>query len=355
MFHPRSNVHTHTSFSDGRDSVDKMIEAALQRNFTSLGFSDHGALSVDSAGMMNDAGYHEAVRILQEKHNRYGLNAYDTAFEDIEQALESWHLNKETSEGALNQVLEAVRERKHKAELQQSSYQTMLLEEQKKYETKSEAFYRAAVLEAKEKYADQIEIALGYEHDFAAVDADLSHYDYIIESVHFLRKDGMCKPIDHSAAWLRMWLQDLYRDNWIAMCMDYYGEVCRSIEQHRPDVVGHIGLITKFNEVDPMIDESNSLYKLIAMEPIEVAAKHDTIVEINTGAMSRGYRSEPYPSLDQLKRLHELGGRITITSDCHRAEWIDHSFYKAVALAQSAGFKTVWIWENGEFREKPME
>ena len=270
MDHPRSNVHTHTNFSDGKNSVDEMIQAAIQRGFTSLGFSDHGTLSVDTAAMQNESAYREAIRA------------------------------------------------------------------------------------AKEKYAGRIEIALGYEHDFAAENTDLSHYEYIIESVHFLRKYDTYKPIDAKPEWLQLWLQDLYDEDWREMCRDYYSDVCRSIETHRPDIVGHIGLITKFNEVAPMIDESDAAYRESAMAPIETAAKYGTIVEINTGAMSRGYRTTPYPSPEQLKYLNELGGRITITSDCHRAEWIDYAFTKAVDLAKASGFKEVWIWENGRFAPKAL-
>ena len=270
MFHPRSNIHTHTNFSDGRDSVDQMIQAALERNFTSLGFSDHGALSVDAAAMRNEAAYREAV------------------------------------------------------------------------------------LAAKAQYADRIEIALGYEHDFAAENADLSHYEYLLESVHFLHKNGDYRPIDSSKAKLQAAIDDLYGGDPIAMSEDYYRDVCRSIEQYRPDVVGHIGLVTKFNEDGQMIDVNHPAYRAAAMSAFECAVKHDAIVEINTGAMSRGYRSEPYPSLEQLKHLRALGGRITITSDCHRAEWIDFAFDKAAALALSAGFRTVWIWENGGFTEKTL-
>ena len=355
MFHPRSNVHTHTNFSDGNNSVDEMIQAALQRNFTSLGFSDHGALNVDSAAMMNEAGFVEAVRKLQESRAQHSLKAYDEAFQNIEKTLDAWQKNKNADEDTLNRLLSAVEEGKQIAEKHEQHYQHMLKEEQKKYETKSEEFYRAAVLEAKEKYADRIEIALGYEHDFAAQNADFSDYDYVIESVHFLHKFGKYWPIDSSAALLRMGWQDIYNENSFEMYRDYYEDVSKSIVVHRPDVVGHIGLITKFIEQDPLFDENDWKHRLYAMDPIETAAKYDTIVEINTGAMSRGYRSVPYPSPDQLKRLHELGGRITITSDCHRAEWIDHSFCKAVDLARSAGFRTVWIWENGGFVEKEIE
>lgn len=267
---PRSNVHTHTNFSDGRDSVEQMIQAAIERGFVSLGFSDHGALEIDAAAM------------------------------------------------------------------------------------RSEAAYRSEVLRMKEKYASQIEIALGYEHDFAAAGADLSHYDYLIESVHFLQNFGMHAPIDSSAERLQRAIDDMYAGDPYAMCRSYFDSVCRSIIEIDADVVGHIGLVTKFNEHNEMFDATSPLYIAPAMETIALAAERDVLVEINTGAMSRGYRTTPYPSLDMLKYLHSLGGRITITSDCHRAEWIDFAFDQAINLAKSAGFREAYIWEGGEFRAKEL-
>lgn len=267
---PRSNVHTHTNFSDGRDSVEQMIQAALDRNFISLGFSDHGALSIDEAAM------------------------------------------------------------------------------------RSEASYRAEVLRMKEKYAGQIEIALGYEHDFAAVGADLSHYDYVIESVHFLQNFGMHAPIDSSAARLQRAIDEMYSGDPYAMCRSYFDSVCRSIIEIKADVVGHIGLVTKFNEHNEMFDAADPRYVTPAMETIALAAERDLLVEINTGAMSRGYRTTPYPAPYMLKYLNSLGGRITITSDCHRAEWIDFAFDQAIGLAKEAGFREAYVWENGGFVAKEL-
>ena len=37
-----SNAHTHTTFCDGKNTVEEMVQAAIDRNFVSLGFSVHG-------------------------------------------------------------------------------------------------------------------------------------------------------------------------------------------------------------------------------------------------------------------------------------------------------------------------
>lgn len=267
---PRSNVHTHTRWSDANNTVEEMIQSALKKGFTSLGFSDHGAAFYDKAGMRDEAGY------------------------------------------------------------------------------------RAEVLRMKEKYAGKIEIALGCEHDFHAKDADLSPYEYIIESVHFLHKGNTYTPIDHSPEDLKSGIDNLYGGAPYAMAKAYFADVCQSLIDRKPDIVGHIGLITKFNEVQPLFSATDARYLSCARETIALAAEKDILVEINTGAMSRGYRTTPYPESALLRLLKSLKGRMIITSDCHRAEWLDHGFDQAVEIAKAAGFTESFIWEKGQFVPKAL-
>jgi histidinol-phosphatase (PHP family) len=134
------------------------------------------------------------------------------------------------------------------------------------------------------------------------------------------------------------------------MCRDYFDLVIRSIQETTAEVVGHIELIRKFNEKWPMFDTNDPRYLEPAMEVVRAAAKKDILVEVNTGAMSRGYRTSPYPDAVLLKYLKQLGGRITITSDCHRKDWLDFAFEEAAELARSCGFTENWIWKDGQFR-----
>ncbi len=261
---PLSNVHTHTKFSDGANTVEEMVLAAIQKGFVSLGYSDHGR-SYDPVGMADEGAYCKEV------------------------------------------------------------------------------------LRVRSKYADQIEIALGCEHEAFTDDADLSLYAYVIESVHFLCNDGLYTQVDDSAAVLRQAIDSFYGGDPYAMCRDYFDRVNRSMLHPEADIVGHIGLISKFNEKEPLFDHTDTRYLRYAGETIALAVEKDLLVEINSGAMSRGYRSTPYPYWDQLKLLKELGGRITITTDCHKAEWIDYGMERSIELARAAGFRDAWIWRNGEF------
>ena len=79
------------------------------------------------------------------------------------------------------------------------------------------------------------------------------------------------------------------------------------------------------------------------------------VLEINTGGMARGYLTTPYPTLELLCAWRELGGRITLTSDCHDRRYLVHAFPRAAALARQAGFRTALrlgtgteLWEEAE-------
>lgn len=66
-----SNPHTHTDFSDGRDTPRAQVERALKLGYRALGFSDHAAQDVDAfTGMPKEreADYQGAVRALAEEY-----------------------------------------------------------------------------------------------------------------------------------------------------------------------------------------------------------------------------------------------------------------------------------------------
>ena len=62
--------------------------------------------------------------------------------------------------------------------------------------------------------------------------------------------------------------------------------------------------------------------------------------EINTGAISRGYRTESYPSDRFLNTIREMGGSVTYSSDAHQAKFITLGFEDVVKRAKAAGFKS---------------
>lgn len=64
-----ANFHTHTTFSDGKNTAEETVLCALEKGFCSLGFSDHGYTEYDLRYCMRDeSGYLAEIKRLKEKY-----------------------------------------------------------------------------------------------------------------------------------------------------------------------------------------------------------------------------------------------------------------------------------------------
>ena len=66
-----SNFHTHTTFSDGKNTAEEMLLSAIERGFTALGFSDHSETLCDMSYCMKLTDYptyFKTVGALKEKY-----------------------------------------------------------------------------------------------------------------------------------------------------------------------------------------------------------------------------------------------------------------------------------------------
>ena len=65
------------------------------------------------------------------------------------------------------------------------------------------------------------------------------------------------------------------------------------------------------------------------------------VFEINSGAISRGYRTFPYPSMNILKYIAEHKGKVILSSDSHQKETIMYKFEESEKIAKSLGLEIV--------------
>ena len=78
------------------------------------------------------------------------------------------------------------------------------------------------------------------------------------------------------------------------------------------------------------------------------------ILHLDTGAMYRGLRTEPYPSLALLKELQKRGGRILLSSDSHDTASLGYGFAEMARAAKELGFRTVQVWTPQGWEETPL-
>ena len=203
------------------------------------------------------------------------------------------------------------------------------------------AAYKKEISALKAKYSDKIEILCGTEQDFYS-DASVGGYDYFIGSVHYLciPGDDLCVsegcikdngfiyiPVDESADILKdaadeYFCGDMYMlaENYFATCGNW------ALKSIKPDLIGHFDLIAKFNDKEKLFDESDPRYVSAWKRAADKLIKAGFIFEINTGAVSRGYKAAPYPSLQIQEYIAQNGGKFIMSSDSHNKDTLLYGF-----------------------------
>lgn len=268
------NLHTHSTFCDGKNTPEEMVQFALEKGFDSIGFSGHSYMSFS----------------------------------------EGWSMSLSGTED-----------------------------------------YKKHIKELKEKYKNQIEIFLGlefemYSHIGLEGGMDLTGYDYIIGSSHYLKIGEKIVGFDRDAKTVKAVIDEHFGGDGLAFAKKYYEDFSKLYEYGKFDIVGHIDIITKTLDQIPHFDPENKEYLNAAFECIEALSGKIPFFEVNTGAISRGYRTIPYPTKPLIKELKNKGFGVVITSDCHNGEYLDCGFENAREILKECGFNERYVLTNNGFK-----
>ena len=264
------NLHTHSTFCDGKNTPEEIVLAAIDKEFSIIGFSGHG------------------------------YTPYDL-----------------------------------------------------RYCTKDTEGYIAEINRLKAKYEGKIKILLGVEEDaFAPVTN--KKLDYIIGSSHYYCVDGKYLPIDSSYDYFKACLE-AFDYNAVRMAEVYYGCFYDYLMKSRPDIIGHFDLITKFDEMGESMFLENPEYREIVEKYVSYVADLGLIFEVNTGAITRGYRKTPYPSEHLLHLLKKKDAKLIITSDSHSIDTLDGVFDETADYLYDLGFRYVYAPTGGGFEPQKLK
>lgn len=187
--------------------------------------------------------------------------------------------------------------------------------------------YKSEIASLKEKYEGIIDIYCGVEQDYYS-DEPTEGFDYVIGSVHYVKIEGDFIPIDESPEILIDAAQKYFNGDIYSLVECYYDTVSDVLNKINADIIGHLDLITKFNENNALFDMNCERYLNSAKKAVDCLLKANKTFEINTGAISRGYRSSAYPSDNILKYIIENAGKLVLSSDSHNRETLAFEFEK---------------------------
>lgn len=240
----RFDLHTHTTFSDGQNTPEEMVQAAIAQGLDTIGISDHSHTFFDESYCMPQGRIEE---------------------------------------------------------------------------------YRQTLQTLKEKYAGQIRVLCGIEQDVYSA-APTDGYDYVIGSVHYLHVHGQYIPVDETPELLLSAAKEHFGGDFYRLCRCYFETVSQIPEKTGASIIGHFDLIQKFNEGDRLFDSKDSRYIEAAQSSALELLRTGTLFEINTGAISRGYRTAAYPAPEIQALLQKNGAHFIPSSDSHRADTLCFGF-----------------------------
>jgi histidinol-phosphatase (PHP family) len=208
--------------------------------------------------------------------------------------------------------------------------------------------YHRRIPQLKEQYRDQIKLWFGIEYEYCCGEP-MADYDYIIGASHYVPTCDGWKGFDSDATCVKNLINDYFGGDGMAFAKSYYEVMAKLPELGKVDIIAHFDIITKNLEKAPgLFDADCKAYMDCALGAMEALRGKIPFFEVNTGAISRGWKTLPYPAPFLLEELHRLGGRVMLNSDSHAANTLDCAFPDALERIRAAGFtKLSRLTENG--------
>ncbi len=261
------NLHTHSTFCDGKDTPEELVLAAIEKNFDSIGFSGHSYMSFPS--------------LFSGRPDR-------------------------TEE------------------------------------------YKREIERLKKKYGEKIDIFCGLEVEICAC-PDMTGYDYLIGSAHYFPINGQYVSFDRDEMTVRKVIEEYFSGDSMKYAKAYYARIASIPEYGKFDIIAHFDLVAKHCELPGFLDINAPEYLKYAFDAIDALRGKIDFFEINTGAIARGYRTTPYPSIPIVNRLLEAGFLPVITSDCHDKTKLDCEFEVCRELLAACGAKEKYVLTKNGF------
>ena len=216
------------------------------------------------------------------------------------------------------------------------------------------AEYKATIAKLKAEYKGKVDILCGIEWDQFSDDKRIG-YDYWIGSVHYLRGavTGKYYEIDFRKQDLQDCINADFGGDALAAVEAYFRSVAE-VAALKPDILGHVDLIKKLNRDGSFFDENSDRYRAAALGALEAAKAADCILEVNTGAVFRGYRDDFYPSQWLLGEWSRMGGKVIITADAHSTDCLTFGYEEAARQVKAADFNSVQVLTSAGFETQEI-
>lgn len=285
------NLHTHTLFSDGSDSPERYIEAAIRQGMPSLGFSDHSPLP-----FKNDFAL---------KEGRIG-----TYCETI------LSLRKQYSSGSP--------ERNN---------------------------YPAAGI----FLGLEVDFIPGMGHSFAYLRENFPFDYVIgsVHLVRNGTADNLWFIDGPDPATYDNGLNSLFGGDIRKGVVAYYRQINEMLSTGRLEIIGHLDKIKMHNR-GRFFDETEPWYPALVDETLQLVKETGVIVEVNTRGLYKKRSDSLFPGPAALRKIRDLEIPVIISSDAHKPSEVSMLFTETADLLSGIGFGEVMNLTHAGWKNVPL-
>lgn len=201
--------------------------------------------------------------------------------------------------------------------------------------------YVSTALALRERYADRIELVIGFESEvlppqdwlerMRALRHRHSELDYVVGSVHHVGDTS----IDMKPALTAKLAEEVGGRESLERL--YFEQVTEMVETLRPEIVGHFDLIRKFDGDGPRFGPETWKHVERALEAIRAVG---AILDVNAAPFRRKM-GPVYPLPPLLERAREMGIPATLGDDSHGPAEVGVGLDACLHAMERAGYRRV--------------
>lgn len=200
------------------------------------------------------------------------------------------------------------------------------------------------VVSAQAAFAHRLKVLVGievgqgtYEPELTKKSLEKYDYDFIIGSIHNLRKTPDFCELDYT----NMTIDEVY-----GLLDKYFEEMHLLAKWNGFDTLAHLTYPLRYIMGNYGIKVDLKKYSDIVDEIFKTVIANGKALEINTSGL-RQKIGVTMPTVDYVRRFKELGGELlTIGSDAHFTEHVGAGINEGFAIAEAAGFEYVTYFEK---------
>lgn len=224
--------------------------------------------------------------------------------------------------------------------------------------------YLSEIRRLKDVWKDKVQVYAGLEIDYIPglqMPSDPRWkslgLDYCIGSVHNtvpLDENPEYACVDGPIDGVMRLLNTCHGGSWEAMSGTYYRRVAELIRLGGFNILGHLDLIKKHNRGDVHFRETDKWYKRQVTGVLDLLSGSGVIMEVNSGAISRGTLDTVYPSPWIIAEAGKRQIPAMVNADAHRPEDIDCHFEESRLLLRDCGYREIQALIDSKWTALPL-